>query len=163
MKVLGLLRRMLRLVLDPACDQRIFKLYSALFVSTLLISSVGTAFYIIDHINELTKITDPLHVITACTLAFVKGFSFVRHKQTVRDIFQRLQVIFNRSKDTSGVKFYEAAEQKATKVFKSVAYFLTFNSLVLLFSPLLNLIFQYLRGAYSPDLRVLPFKVRCLK
>ena len=58
------------------------------------------------------------------------------------------------------MKFYEAAERISETVFKSMAYFVATAGVIFYISPLAALLLHYLKGTYSIEKRLMPYKIR---
>ena len=92
MKVLAFLQWFLKPLLDPTFDPRIHK-YAICFSSFFLVMAfAGTSFYIVENVNDVTKIAQPFYLNASVILTVVKFFIFNRRKAILRDSFEALQV-----------------------------------------------------------------------
>ena len=97
MKVLDFVQSAMGPLIDPTYDPRIFRYFTFIYLSSSLFIIVGSSYTISDNLKDFSKLPEPLYVVTTWTLGFIKFFSFIQHKSRIRDTFNRLQVIVDRS------------------------------------------------------------------
>ena len=97
MKVLAHVNKILKPLIDPTGISKLFIIFTILFLPSLLVVCVATVIYMSEHISELTKITDPIHVMVACSLSFFKWLTFLKNRKSIQEIVCSLQSAVDRS------------------------------------------------------------------
>ena len=63
------------------------------------------------------------------------------------------------AKSPSVFVLYEKAEVASVDLFKKIAYAIAFGDISITGYPIICILFHYLRGSYTPDVRFLPYKL----
>lgn len=98
MKVLDWAQWVIKPLVDPKSDPRILKLFTFGLLAAIVTFIIGKVLFMVENVKNWEEMVKPFFMMVICLIGAAKWLTFISNMQRIRQIFDDLQVIVDKSK-----------------------------------------------------------------